>query len=272
MYAVEPRRDCPHVHSLDFESFSKKDIKIDAPCEKEGCGKVGENWICCFCGTILCSRYIAGHAAEHAEKEKDHCIAVSFADCSCWCYKCDDYIDDAISRKFVQRVQRAKFGGPKDEAAAAPKITEELKENVLKDVDGGILVVKGTKLNEAVLFRNCSNCIIDVSSPVGILRLIDCKNCTVSVKSEITTIDIQKCLSCTVWNKMTCRKTSLFVNDSAAIVVKMKMDPKFFFFALCKVTNSVVGFVSEKKKCVIPKGPCSTIEYDRESDSLKASS
>ena len=74
------------------------------------CPTTGENWLCLECGALLCSRYANGHAKLHYEDTKEegavlagaaknngggskseegHCIAVSLADLSVWCYECN---------------------------------------------------------------------------------------------------------------------------------------------------------------------------------------
>jgi hypothetical protein len=45
--------------------------------------------------------YVQGHMAVHAtsqEKapEHEHAVCVSFSDFSFWCFRCDDYIEDAV--------------------------------------------------------------------------------------------------------------------------------------------------------------------------------
>jgi hypothetical protein len=51
-----------------------------------------ENWICCACFAVGCGRYCRAHALEHAEAA-GHCVALSLADLSFWCYACEAYLD-----------------------------------------------------------------------------------------------------------------------------------------------------------------------------------
>jgi len=98
----------------------------------------GENWICLDCGVIRCSRYVNGHALEHfqytsnmnrkrssnsekkmsgnhTEKEETmesshgHCLAVSLADLSVWCYECESYVVHDSLDPIVQKLQEMKF-------------------------------------------------------------------------------------------------------------------------------------------------------------------
>lgn len=98
----------------------------------------GENWICLDCGVVRCSRYVNGHALEHykytsstvactpcdLEKKtssnnmkgeaeistEGHCLAVSLADLSVWCYECESYVIHDTLDPIVKKLQDLKFG------------------------------------------------------------------------------------------------------------------------------------------------------------------
>jgi len=261
-FAVEPKRDCPHVSGLDYSTFSAKDIKIDSPCSEEGCGAQGENWVCCFCGAVLCSRYVKGHAAKHAETNPDHCISVSFADCSCWCYKCDSYIDDPVSRMFVSFVQRIKFGVPDEspEKSAGP-----LKEvTTLKDQTGLSFTVQDTKRGDGLCLDTCSACIIDIKSPVHTLRLLNCKSCTIQVGAPVTFFAIEHCVNITIRHNIDAHRSCMAVNDSApvALLIPFVVSPDTFFYSF-ETKGSVVGInAKDKPRFFIPAGPLSATTFD----------
>lgn len=40
----------------------------------------------------------------------DHPLTLSFSDLSVWCYKCENYIDNAQLHKYKNFVHRSKFG------------------------------------------------------------------------------------------------------------------------------------------------------------------
>lgn len=42
-----------------------------------------------------CHRYVKGHMKQHYS-ETNHCIAISFADLSLWCFECESYIDHRV--------------------------------------------------------------------------------------------------------------------------------------------------------------------------------
>lgn len=42
--------------------------------------------------------------------ESDHALALSFSDLSVWCFKCENYIDNAILFKYKNLAHRDKFG------------------------------------------------------------------------------------------------------------------------------------------------------------------
>jgi len=273
---VEPKRDCPHVHGLKLSAF-KKNFSIEAECEEEGCHATGENWICCFCGKILCSRYVAGHAAQHAEKNPDHCISVSFADCSCWCYKCDSYIEDPISVQFVRCVQRNKFGLPPEPKMAAvgedatafvsPFVGGE--DSVVNKQEGASIDLQDALPSEGVRFEECSDCTIDVQSRIRVLRLYDCKKCTVRVNAAVGGFDIQRCSGVIIRSYVSSARSCIIINDSAAVTLLMDGTPMFDFFRSFESTGSIVGIKFEEAKTIIPAGPHSKTTFNAETSKFE---
>lgn len=76
----------------------------------------GENWKCLECNLTRCSRYVNGHALDHWEKTKEeckdgegHCIAISLADLSVWCYICQSYVVHDMLDPCVKKLQKLKF-------------------------------------------------------------------------------------------------------------------------------------------------------------------
>jgi len=264
MAAVVPKRDCPHVHQLDFDSFIKKDIDIKSACSEEGCDAVGENWICCFCGCIKCSRYVSGHAADHAEKNPDHCIAVSFADCSCWCYKCDAYIEDPISFRFIRAVKIAKFGPEPDYPLVKRTPDTVAEESTVRDIEGQALNIRSLipGKDESLRLENCSMCIVNIYSPLRAVRLIGCKKCTIHVMCPITAIDISKSEEITVRQKAEPRNTFVHIEDTSSVMMHLKYNPNFAFYAHFEVSNSTVGFINESVNGIILPCPQSFVTYD----------
>eukprot|EP00161_Ancyromonas_sigmoides_P001285 TRINITY_DN1108_c0_g2_i1.p2 TRINITY_DN1108_c0_g2~~TRINITY_DN1108_c0_g2_i1.p2 ORF type:complete len:232 (-),score=25.63 TRINITY_DN1108_c0_g2_i1:123-818(-) len=64
-FAVVPRTDCPHLAS--HVPISNAPIPADlARRFCAACGDFDENWLCLRCHKIHCSRYVMGHALEHA--------------------------------------------------------------------------------------------------------------------------------------------------------------------------------------------------------------
>jgi len=279
MAVVEPKRDCPHVYALDYESFARKVNNTDEPCCEEGCGAQGENWVCCFCGGVRCSRYIKGHAAEHYEKNHDHCISISFADCSCWCYKCDEYIEDPISIKFVRRVQAIKFGLPPSAKAAARSDADEEgasgvavplgEESLVKDVADAAININDAKPGEGLCLQNCSGCVVTITTPIRVIRLHDCKECTVDVRAPISHFDIQKSIGISVRHGVPSRGSFFVVNDSAAVAVLLDLDPALSFFSSFETTNSMVGINGGRVKAMICPGPRSSTKFNPETKAFE---
>lgn len=104
-----------------------------------------ENWLCLQCGLLLCSRYEHGHAKLHWEDTKSaeledntmmsspllnnnssnennassngdkkeatgHCIAISLADLSVWCYECNAYLHHDSLTSLMKKMEALKFG------------------------------------------------------------------------------------------------------------------------------------------------------------------
>ena len=104
-----------------------------------GCPK-GENWLCLECGALLCSRYANGHAKIHYEDTKEegraamaaamkegadyelhgadegHCVAVSLADLSVWCYECNAYLMHPTLDEITKHLEELKFGKDSDDS------------------------------------------------------------------------------------------------------------------------------------------------------------
>jgi len=85
-YQVYPQTSSPH---LDCVSAAPLD---GAAALRAACGATGENWVCLGCHAVLCSRYVAGHAAAHAAST-GHLIACSLSDLSFWDFGQDAYLD-----------------------------------------------------------------------------------------------------------------------------------------------------------------------------------
>jgi len=124
-FAIEPKRDCPHVHNpekylsaiyplLSDEKLLAQfcDSVVVSPCMSSGCGEDKENWLCLSSGKVYCSRYKNGHMAKHCDQEtvdnNNNCLAVSFCDLSFWCYKCDSYITDPSLGTLCSKLFRSK--------------------------------------------------------------------------------------------------------------------------------------------------------------------
>eukprot|EP00933_Yihiella_yeosuensis_P013754 TRINITY_DN12600_c1_g1_i1.p1 TRINITY_DN12600_c1_g1~~TRINITY_DN12600_c1_g1_i1.p1 ORF type:complete len:161 (-),score=29.03 TRINITY_DN12600_c1_g1_i1:71-553(-) len=86
-FSVQPKEYCPHLAEVPV-------VVPEKIATKELCSVCSEDevWICGACSKAFCSRYKNKHMVEHAEKE-GHCMGISLADLSFWCFKCDSYLD-----------------------------------------------------------------------------------------------------------------------------------------------------------------------------------
>ena len=132
MFAVIPRRDCPHLRLLRPETAPEGKatvcvcvspfifhvlilllpaaIDTRTPCSD--CGAEVENWICLLCFGVYCGRYVNEHMLRHGTGAADHPLALSFADLSVWCYGCDAYIDHPALHHYKNLVHQDKFHEP----------------------------------------------------------------------------------------------------------------------------------------------------------------
>lgn len=111
MFAVEPKLDCPHVHSdnlLPPLSWLLQTDPIDtsSPCFR--CQSLHENWICLGCKEVNCSRFILGHAIEHFN-DSGHPLAISLSDLSVWCYSCESYVKHDLLKPAQNKCYISKF-------------------------------------------------------------------------------------------------------------------------------------------------------------------
>ncbi|XP_040173259.1 histone deacetylase 6 isoform X2 [Anopheles arabiensis] len=109
MFAVIPRRDCPHLKLLRPETAPEA-IDTRTPCSD--CSAEVENWICLLCFGVYCGRYVNEHMLRHGTEAADHPLALSFADLSVWCYGCDAYIDHPALHHYKSLVHQDKFHEP----------------------------------------------------------------------------------------------------------------------------------------------------------------
>ena len=132
---VVPIEFCPHLRYCDSQSNFNFSLSQLRQCQHPVCAssrkaelannddeksndQQAENWICLAkdCRLILCSRYKCGHALQHYEatklqsSHKSHCIAVSFADLSVWCYECEAYLKHNSLRPILNHLETIKFG------------------------------------------------------------------------------------------------------------------------------------------------------------------
>ena len=116
MFAISPKLDCPHLNGLHFDQIKEclSHETVFGPCNT--CENRSENWLCLSCNTVLCSRFVNGHMAEHYE-ETQHPVALSFSDASFWCYLCDTYVYSPELKEVEKKFQAIKF--PKEEESSA---------------------------------------------------------------------------------------------------------------------------------------------------------
>jgi Zn-finger in ubiquitin-hydrolases and other protein len=150
--AIQPHATTCQYHVTSTSSASavgrfKSELKDDGNCPGT------ENWLCLECGLIGCSRYVNGHGMLHWEQTKKvaaeeaaaaassssagsssnnidhanhaenivvdtsgHCVAVSLADLSVWCYVCNAYLRHPSLSVITQKLEELKFFDDDDTA------------------------------------------------------------------------------------------------------------------------------------------------------------
>lgn len=48
--------------------------------------------MCLNCGSILCGRYVNGHALSHSKSNTTHAVCLNTLNSSVFCYECDDFV------------------------------------------------------------------------------------------------------------------------------------------------------------------------------------
>ncbi|XP_064398021.1 histone deacetylase 6-like [Halichondria panicea] len=106
LFAVTPLPWCRHL-SIGVRPLPSEGIDASACCEK--CSVKQEPWVCLTCYHVYCGRYINEHMVQHNE-QSGHCVALSLADISAWCFKCDSYIDNPVLNPAKNSAHLSKFG------------------------------------------------------------------------------------------------------------------------------------------------------------------
>jgi NAD-dependent deacetylase sirtuin 2 len=142
------------------EDYEEEDDESEENGGKAACAACpkGEIWLCLECGVLLCSRYANGHAKVHWEDTKSedsiatgaigkagvnyegdgegHCIAVSLADLSVWCYECNAYLQHPSLEVLTRQLEEIKFGSSEDGGDSAKVGDEGVQhEKVMGDTD-----------------------------------------------------------------------------------------------------------------------------------------
>ncbi|XP_071960190.1 histone deacetylase 6-like [Antedon mediterranea] len=105
MYAVVPLTWCPHLEGVT--ALPEGGLHADEPCFE--CGDSKENWVCLHCYMVLCGRYVESHMVKHGVVS-GHCLVLSYADLSVWCYECDSYVHNGIIIPMKRAAHISKFG------------------------------------------------------------------------------------------------------------------------------------------------------------------
>ena len=201
-FAVEPKRNCPHVllsdkHIAAISTANEDELKRlclaaaqQTKCQHPSCDEKDENWLCLQCGVLLCSRYKNAHMADHCDQDQedesatDHCIAVSMSDLSFWCYKCESYIQSPVLRQVNSLLYAARESIGKEPVfnnrvnkASAAQLEEHFDNDVTVEKAAKFIASKIARSGHLVVYTGAgistSAKIPDYRGPKGIWTLRD---------------------------------------------------------------------------------------------------
>lgn len=87
-------------------------------------------WLCLLCLRRGCSRSENGHALGHFERQRQHCVALSLLNFSCWCYCCDEEIAITAGHPLVDYMLALKRRFDPSYSASASKSEEDSSSDV----------------------------------------------------------------------------------------------------------------------------------------------
>ncbi|CAG0923468.1 unnamed protein product, partial [Notodromas monacha] len=129
LFAVRPKRSCPHLSLVKPAPPSEGALAVDQKCEK--CDAPDGNWLCLTCYMVLCGRDRNKHMLAHYSAHHNHPLCLSFDDLSVWCYGCASYVDYELPEltEIHRRVYKSKFreNRPGDNATAQTTIDNTLE-------------------------------------------------------------------------------------------------------------------------------------------------
>ncbi|CAH1239444.1 HDAC6 [Branchiostoma lanceolatum] len=105
LFAVVPLPWCEHLETV--ATLPSDGLDVSAPCVT--CGDPSENWVCLHCYQVHCGRFVKEHMVRHGETT-GHCLVLSYADLSVWCYPCEAYVHNETLLPAKRAAHLSKFG------------------------------------------------------------------------------------------------------------------------------------------------------------------
>lgn len=62
--------------------------------------------MCLNCGSILCGRYVSGHALHHSKENNEHAVCLNTLNCSVFCYICDDFVINDTDKTVIDSLRQ----------------------------------------------------------------------------------------------------------------------------------------------------------------------
>ena len=124
--------------SLDDPDF----VSLCELCGPQAKGTKHDTMVCLHCSTSLCGQFSAKkHMLEHHQVDQKHCIVMSMADGSFWCYRCNEYLETPFYpelKPFYREFYRQKFGErpPQDPSPVPPPVVTSVSHVAQSSAQG----------------------------------------------------------------------------------------------------------------------------------------
>ncbi|KAL7499044.1 hypothetical protein ACHAWT_009640 [Skeletonema menzelii] len=113
----------------DYDDNNDINETATASTTSTNCCNGKENWLCVQCGLLLCS------SIGDKKEATGHCIAISLADLSVWCYECNAYLHHDSLVGLMKRLEALKFGSSDSGDGESNDVDEVMEGEQMEGVD-----------------------------------------------------------------------------------------------------------------------------------------
>uniref|UniRef100_A0A1B6EMR0 Ubiquitin carboxyl-terminal hydrolase n=2 Tax=Cicadellinae TaxID=33370 RepID=A0A1B6EMR0_9HEMI len=95
--------ECPHL-SENIKIMSQvRTATKDVVCAV--CSSNQSPWMCLYCGSVHCGRYVNAHSLEHS-KQSGHLICIECSSLAVFCYGCDEFVVNDTANECLARLRQ----------------------------------------------------------------------------------------------------------------------------------------------------------------------